>query len=210
MIPDPVATLFTNFRLLPLRQALRLPIILAWGSRLFGSKGSILIEGPVQLGMIRIGFGNVGIFPRRAAIIRNQGRIIFRGACHLGHGVRIENGGYLEFGNDFHVTAESRFWCSESMVFGNGVLISWDCLFMDTDGPHQIYINGIKQKKSVPVIIGDRVWIGCRVTCLKGSGIASDSVVGACSLVNSVHAETHVLLAGVPATVRRRSIRWTK
>lgn len=58
------------------------------------------------------------------------------------------------------------------------------------------------------VIIGDDVWIAQRVTLIKGAQIPSNCVVGACSLVNKKFEEEGCIIAGNPAKVIKRNIRW--
>lgn len=48
---------------------------------------------------------------------------------------------------------------------------------------HKIYKNDKVINENKRVIIGNDVWIGCRSTILKGSEIASNSVIAAASIV---------------------------
>ncbi|WP_345544232.1 acyltransferase, partial [Microbacterium jejuense] len=57
--------------------------------------------------------------------------------------------------------------------------------------------------------IGDHVWVGDQVAILNKARIAPGSVIGARSVVNKAFDEPHVLLAGIPAAVRRRGVDWT-
>lgn len=52
------------------------------------------------------------------------------------------------------------------------------------------------------------VWIAQRVTLIKGAQIPSNCVVGACSLVNKKFEEEGCIIAGNPAKVIKRNIRW--
>lgn len=66
--------------------------------------------------------------------------------------------------------------------------------------------NVIKRNKK-PVIIGDRVWIGNRVTIQCGS-LPPDSVVGSGSLVNKDYSTgKNGLYAGIPAVFIKEGIR---
>ena len=51
-------------------------------------------------------------------------------------------------------------------------------------------------------------WIAQRVTLIKGAQIPSNCVVGACSLVNKKFEEEGCIIAGNPAKVIKRNIRW--
>ena len=58
-----------------------------------------------------------------------------------------------------------------------------------------------------PVTIGDRVWIGCRATVLKGVTIGDGAVVAACSVVTR-DVPPRALVAGNPARVVREDVTW--
>ena len=68
------------------------------------------------------------------------------------------------------------------------------------------YGNRINPSESV--IIGDHVWIGIRTIILKGSEIASNSIIGAGSIVNNKISEENVVIAGNPADVRKKYVNW--
>jgi acetyltransferase-like isoleucine patch superfamily enzyme len=60
------------------------------------------------------------------------------------------------------------------------------------------------------VCIGDRVWIGRCVQILKGTVLHPETVVGACSVVSKAFAEGNCVVAGVPAKIVKRGIRWDR
>lgn len=52
--------LYFNFKYLPFRQALKIPILL-YKPHFMGLSGKINIEGPISFGMISLGFNHVPI-----------------------------------------------------------------------------------------------------------------------------------------------------
>jgi maltose O-acetyltransferase len=56
--------------------------------------------------------------------------------------------------------------------------------------------------KSAPVLIEDNVWLGARVTVLRGAHIGEGAVIGAHSVVTGT-IPPHTLAAGAPARVIR-------
>ena len=204
-------TIYFNFKYLPIKQAIKLPIFLSHHVRLWEMEGIVEIHSPrISMGMITIGFENVGIFDSRYSrtIWKNQGGVIFEGRAGIGHGSRlsINSGGTLIFGDGFKITAESQIICSKYIRFGKDVLISWQCLFMDTDF-HHIIING-KRNLDRNILIGDHVWIGCRCTILKGAEIRDNCVVAANSNVIHSLIIPNALIAGNPARVIKSEIEW--
>jgi acetyltransferase-like isoleucine patch superfamily enzyme len=150
-------------------------------------------------GAIQIGFGSVGIVDKKycRTIWGNGGTIEFMGNASFGRGTKISCGGYLKVGDKFHVSANSDLVCEKDVKIGDDVLISWQCLIMDTDF-HSIYRKGTIEKinPDKTICIGNHVWIGCRTTILKGSKIPNNSVIAACSVVTSSHEEQNAIYAG--------------
>lgn len=65
--------------------------------------------------MIKIGFGNVGIFDKKRSrgILAIYGHIRFYGRANIGHGSKINVGkeGLLDLGANFVITAETSIIC---------------------------------------------------------------------------------------------------
>ncbi|WP_182004343.1 acyltransferase [Priestia aryabhattai] len=184
----------------------------------FVSKNFLLkaIEGNVEIseykpGLIKLGFGSVGIFDKRydKGIWENFGSVIFEGRSDIGLGskVSVASKGKVYFGDRLSITAKSEIVCNKEIIFGNNVLISWDCLFMDTDW-HDIYDrSGNITNSDEKIIIGDHVWIGCRSTVLKGVMIPANNVVAANSTLSKEFKVTNSIIGGVNK-VLKDNIHW--
>lgn len=205
-----------NFKLFPFRVACKFPLIISPFVKIKSLEGKVIIENcDIKAGMIRIGFGNIGIFDQilSRSILEIRGEIIFYGKAVIGHGSKISVGknGILEIGNNFNVTAETSIVCHKNIKFGDNNLISWENLVMDTDFHKIKKLNGdnfVNDLKNID--IGNNVWIGCRNTILKGSRIMDNSVIGANSLVNKEFKKENVLIAGNPAKILKENIIWEK
>lgn len=138
------------------------------------------------IGAVRIGFGHVGIVDNKncRALWENGGNIVFLGEAHLGPGTKIVNTGELRFGADFCINAATEVICYKRISFGSDVLISWDCLIMDSD-LHPVFTIESDRRVNAdePIEVGDHVWIGCRSIILKGSSIPKNSIVAAGSII---------------------------
>ena len=75
---------------------------------------------------------------------------------------------------------------------------------MDSDAH---YLFGDNHTK--PVIIGDNVWIGTRVTILSGVKVGNGAVIAAGSLVKD-NVPDNAMVAGVPAKIIQNNIEWSK
>lgn len=87
-------TLYFNLKYFSFRDAVRLPIIVSHRVLLSDCSGAIRITAPIRTGMVRIGFGYVGIFDqsRSRSIWEVGGLVEFGDGVSLGHGTKISVG----------------------------------------------------------------------------------------------------------------------
>ncbi len=206
-----VKTIFFNIKYFPIKTAIKLPVFVNRHVRLRKVLGSIELPKDFKSGMIKIGFGDVGIFDIRTSktIWNVEGNIVFKGYAIIGNGskISVEKNGQLIFGNKFVITAETEIICKNLISFGDNCLLSWDILIMDTDF-HKIYKNGKLCNEDEPIHIGNKVWIGARSIILKGSSIANNSVVAAGALVTKKFLVSNQLIGGVPGKTLTDKIEW--
>lgn len=122
----------------------------------------------------------------------------------------------IVIGNNVFIGAQTIVDCFGKIVIEDDVLISYQCLVMDSDGhdtrpQHRVDdLAGYRargetaggQALYAPVRIGRGAWIGARSIILKGVTIGPGAVVGAGSVVTkSVDAFT--IVAGNPARLVR-------
>ena len=204
-------TIYFNFKYLPFQQAIQIPIKVSKHVYLLRTDGQVKIDSAIQTAMILIGYGDVGIFDKKVSrsIWSVTGTVIFRGSARIGHGSRLSVGGELILGNNFHITAETAIVASNRVEFGDDCLLSWDTLIMDTDFHEVRDMSGNILNPSTPIVIGDKVWIGCRCLVLKGSIIPNNSVIGANSVVSKHLEKENAVYAGQPARILKEEITWT-
>lgn len=142
-----------------------------------------------------------------AQIYFARGLSIMCGSHARGHRTR------LKIGPHFSCETNCRFMLHTS---GNSLTIGDDCMFSSDiivrcgESPHLIFDEetGAYLDQSEGVRIGSHVWIGERAYLTKGASISDNSVVGACSVVTRAFQEPHVAIAGNPARVIRKGLRW--
>lgn len=209
-----IKTILFNFKYFPLKKAVLLPVYVSGNTWLKCLKGTVEIKGKIFPGIIKIGYGDVGIFDRvkSRTIWQVKGIVSFDGRANIGHGSKIcvYKKGYLEIGENFEITAESSIVCEKKIVFGKNCLLSWDILIMDSDF-HKVY-STIGDIINYPknIIIGDHVWIGCRVSINKGINIPSGCIVASGSIVKSNNFAENSIIAGIPAKESQKISYWTK
>lgn len=197
-----IKTVWFNFRFLPLRQALKLPIVIHYKTKCaIKGNGSIEIDSQCRTFMIRIGFHAVPVVPERTTAMIIRGRLIFKGTAHIGRGSRIvvNEGALLELGDNFAISSSSFINCFKHIRTGKDIQLAWGDLLMDSD-THSIYgEDGTLINEDKDIILGDRIWIGCDCKVLKGAIIPDNCVVGANSVVTSIPLEPNSLIVGSPA-----------
>lgn len=206
--------IYFNFKYLPFNQAIKFPFFISKKVYFKRLKGKITIESPISTGMIKIGFGDVGIFDdkRSRSILDINGSLIFKGSANIGHGskISISENGVLTLGNNFIITAESSIVAHLNIEFGNDCLLSWDTLIMDTD-LHKIHNEfGETINEEQPIKIGNNVWIGCRNLILKGAVIPDNAVLGANSVVSKKLDVENAIYVGNPVRCVKENINWKR
>ena len=184
-----IKTLWFNFKLLPLKDAVRLPILL------FGKINISESTGSIELKDSRPGIMRVGYFPHRLfglnycgslTRISIKGKMIVKGTVKIGNGsfIKVEESGILSLGSDVEIGPYARLYCKDKISIGNTCRFSWDCQIFDTDFHYIIDDSRCVYRNAKSVIIGDNVWVGNRVTIQKGGVIGDNSIIASNSLVN--------------------------
>ena len=199
-------TLYFNFKWLPINQAFRLPVHIYGKVKWANKTGRFLIQSSeIKFGMIVIGAKHeIVICPDATTRIYNAGTVIFKGSAKLARGINLTllEDSVLTIGKNFSIGSLSRIIVFRKISFGDQVLISWETQFFDTDFHYLIDTNKEVKDNCSEVNIGNHVWIGTRVTVLKGTQIANKSVVAAGSVCSGNYTEKYgesALLAGTPA-----------
>jgi acetyltransferase-like isoleucine patch superfamily enzyme len=92
-----------------------------------------------------------------------------------------------------------------SVEIGVDTIVAWNVFITDSDWH---LVQG--QPLTLPVSIGDHVWISHDVSVLKGAIIPRGCIVGAKSLVNRGGYPECALLVGTPARVQDTGVLWSR
>ena len=127
---------------------------------------------------------------------------------HCGSNVNIEKGAQfssaVSLGDNSGIGVNALI--SSYVTIGNDVMMGPECMiFTSNHGMDRLDIPMWKQKHAdpKPVVIGNDVWIGARVTILPGVHIGDGSVSGAGSVVTK-DVEAYSIVAGNPAKLIRK------
>jgi acetyltransferase-like isoleucine patch superfamily enzyme len=105
-------------------------------------------------------------------------------------------------GDNVYIGPRAYISASKGISIGNGVTIGPE--FMVMGGDHNFRVVGLpiadakSSGKNYPIIIEDDVWIGARVTVLKGVRLGEGAIVGAGSVVTR-NVAAYSVSAGNPA-----------
>lgn len=99
---------------------------------------------------------------------------------------------------------------------GTRIMIGDDCMFSSeihfatTDSHSITTMDGKRINPAKDIIIGNHCWIGTRVTCLKGTELAENCVVGAGSLLAGKYCTPNCAWGGNPAKLLKQDINWCR
>lgn len=206
-------TLRFNFHYFSFSDALKFRVLVSGNVSLKKLGGKVILNNPsLKTGQITIGYGDVGIFDKKFSrtIWQVDGTVTFNGTAAIGHGSKlsVQKDAILSLGKNLKISAETSIIAAHRVEIGDDCLIAWDVLIMDTD-LHFItdFDNAIKNAPQ-PVVIGSKVWIGCRCLILKGANVAANSVIAANSTVSKPLLDEHTVYGGNNHAKLKSNINW--
>lgn len=181
------------------------PVVVGRGMRLLGARNVTVTGGLLKLGTGQFSFSDT----RLPGLVRVHGKLLIAGSASIAPGNRwdIWERSQVTIGEGTYFGTGTLLSASTSIVVGDGCAIAWQCQFLDDDW-HQLQYGDEERPRSLGIHLGDRVWVGSRVTFLKGSRVADGSVVAAGSLVTGEFDEPGCLIGGTPARVLARGVTW--
>lgn len=208
-------TIWFNFKVLPIKKAIRLPFIVSYHVRIRGiNRNTFIVEKEdLSTASMRIGFGdslNARRESKKALLqVNGDGKIICKGSIGLSQGVVIiVDSACLTLGDHFRCNYSTTIDCkADDIVFGDEVACGWNVTIKNHDG-HTVTENGCAQKNSGAIHVGNHVWICAFSTILKGNDIGDDSVIAYGTLLAKSQGEKNVLYAGVPGKLKKNNINW--
>jgi acetyltransferase-like isoleucine patch superfamily enzyme len=142
---------------------------------------------------------------RSMLVMADDSHLVIEGSFDIYSGAKvyINKGATLKLGSGY-VNHNLNLSCFDSISIGKGVVISENVTFRDSDD-HSIVLS--QHPKTMPIIVGDHVWIGMNVTILKGVKIGNGAIIAAGAVVTKDVPE-NTLVGGVPARVIKTKVSW--
>ena len=195
-------TLIANFKLLPFKQAIHLPLVIYSPIQLKLNKAHIRLNVPARFGLIKWGLNQDLFLPTKTPSMLSiiNGHIIINGPLIISPGVVFRICGVAEFGKHIGIGGGCKILINNKLVIGSKVRLAFGSIICDSDF-HYLYNNGIIHRKDGKVVIGNSVWIGNNCSIVKNAVIPDNAVVSSKSFVNKNFGNytSGILLAGTPA-----------
>ena len=206
--------IYVNFRCLPFKTALKLPIFIGYKTHIDKLSRNITFGCDPTTFMVRIGWG--GTEGRESGkknylLLNENAAIKFNGRCTMSSGISlILDLGTLEIGENFFCNKNCTISCNERVIIGDNVLFGWNVEILDSDNHKVIHENKVKTCDRGAINIGNHVWVAAFSHILKNSSIPDGSIVAYHSLVTKKFEGEKLLLGGCPAKVVEEQIEWER
>jgi acetyltransferase-like isoleucine patch superfamily enzyme len=201
-------TLYLNLRTLPIKQALRIPVLVYGKTSLISLKGKILIPKTNQYGLLQIGITD----PVRSLDATNL--IQIDGELHIAQGTVFRQGiklgvlqnSLLKLDENVYIGDNNTIISAKSIVFGKNTRVGNNTTLMDTDFHYMINVKDrTVRNNKVGIEIGEANWIGSWCTIKKGTKTPKyTTVAGPYSMLSKDYTKTineYCIIGGSPAKI---------
>lgn len=208
-------TVLFNFRMLPYKEAMRLPIWLYGKVDISRSTGSIqwIDSHNIHAGRWKIGDAICTLNGTKSSndvtIVAIQGVLKLGEYGHISNGCRIyiKADAEVELGTNVFLNEHIRLCSFVGISIGEQTRISWDSQIMDTDFHYVLQPDLTVYPNRRRIKIGNRVWIGNHVTISKGAGVGNECIIAANSMLNHDYSDVNNgLFVGSPATLKKEGV----
>jgi acetyltransferase-like isoleucine patch superfamily enzyme len=123
---------------------------------------------------------------------------------YSGARIYINENSILKLGSGY-INNNLNLSCFEKIEIGENVAISENVCIRDSDN-HKM-LSKKDHSNTIPIKIGNHVWIGMNVTILKGVTVGDGAIIAAGSVVNK-DIPAKCLAGGAPAQIIKDDVEW--
>lgn len=206
----PVTVVF-NFYYLPVKQAIKLPILL-YRPTLWGWSGKVKIKSEkIHFGMIHLGRRDSALFNKKGVCLNNKGTIVFRGNASFGAGTVMQVGenAILDIGEKIANAIGLQIDCRYKIRILDNTSFGWNVILMDSAMHRTKYRDGGYTGRGYgEIIIGKNNWITTNCIVQAGAKTPDYCICATGALLNKDYSseESYCLMAGCPAKVKKVGI----
>ena len=206
-----IFSVYFNFRYMPIKQAIYLPVWITTKVRVNHLKRNQIIIKKMKFKTIQLGVdGSPGMQGASTVLcLCSNSKLIFEGSAIIAIGtvLRCDYDAIIRFGNNFYCNCNCFLRSTNQISIGKDCSFGWNVILNTSDG-HCIWHDNQLIPKDGPINIGNHVWITPNSSFVKNSGVNDGSIVAQGSVVTKYFEETHCLIGGIPAKVISRNIEW--
>ncbi len=207
-----IKTLYFNFKKLPFKIAIKLPIYFYGSVKFTSLKGAVKIEAPLKRGMV--GFGQpyeMNKSSKGVSELYLSGVMVFKGHVQFGKGYFVYIGGnaYSEFGNMSSIGTNGKLICVDKVFMGDYARVGSESQIIDTNFHQMINtLSGEKYAISNPIYIGDFNYVGSRVSIMSKTKTPNYCTIASNSVCNTdyIPLGTNILIGGIPSKLLKINI----
>lgn len=208
-----IKSLYFNFRYLPFRQAVYMPVWITTNFRIHGLKrGQLILHQPYRKSVFLGDCGSPGLQEMKGCIYMSKdSKLIFQGFTVISQGsvLRVDNNSTIVLGNDFYCNKNCFLRSSSLIKFGKNCSLGWNVQINNNDG-HEITHDGHVSPQIGDVIIGDYVWLTSNTIINKNISIADGCIIAQGAVVVKSIEQPKSLAGGIPAKIIQSNINWKK
>lgn len=213
------ATFFINISALPIRDALKFPILIYGKCVLYRLDGKFIFHCPIKKGLLVIGKTDPVRSFENCTVLNLMGNVEIEEKAELRRGLhlQINPDATLFLGAGVFISDNTKIICSKSVSILANTRIGNDCTIMDTDF-HYVINTETKtvHAASKPVVIGKNNWIAGLNVVKKGARTPTGTIVaGPYSMIGKDYTKIvndYSIIGGSPAKLIaedfRRIINW--
>ena len=208
-----IKTIIVNFRLLPFKHAIKLPIVTTKAVTLESLSGKVTLSGPIRFGIIKIGTFNTDFFSWNASktMLNIKGEIFLGEHIQLGSGcsIFVDKNAQLYIGENVSIGSNCKIICRNMIKIGNNNRIAWESQIIDTNFHYIKNIeNGSVYRRENKVIIGNNNWFGNRSSIMPGTITNDFFITASNSLCNKDYTKLpkYSLVGGSPAKLLQTNV----
>lgn len=206
-----IKSLYFNFRYLPFRQAIYMPVWITLNFRVKGlRRGQLILKQPYRKSVFFGDCGSPGLQEFKGGLFFSKGsKLILHGFTVVAQGsvMRIDDDSVIELGKNFYCNKNCFLRSSTKISFGEGCLLGWNIQINTSDG-HVVFHGDKEIVSDKPIAFGNHVWLTSNTIISKGVTIADGTIVAQGAVVTKDISEPNCLVGGVSAKILARNVTW--